>query len=155
MGDLVVVCLALAGTVVSGFSAKKIDFVRDVQPIFARSCLACHGPNTQMAGLRLDAKQAVFAKVVLPGNAAESALYRRVAGIGDVARMPMGGRLADDQIATLKAWIEQGAEWPDSDRVQAQHECGVRERVGQTDRSVADAGFGGVETDEDLAGNGR
>jgi len=114
MGDLVVVCLALAGTVVSGFSAKKIDFVRDVQPIFARSCLACHGPNTQMAGLRLDAKQAVFAKVVLPGNAAESALYRRVAGIGDVARMPMGGRLADDQIATLKAWIEQGAEWPDS-----------------------------------------
>jgi hypothetical protein len=93
---------------------KKVDFVRDVQPIFTRSCVACHGPNTQMAGLRLDAKQSVFAKVVVAGNPAESALYRRVAGIGDVARMPMGGRLADDQIATLKAWIEQGAEWPDS-----------------------------------------
>src|SRR5205823_6033369 len=83
-------------------------------PIFTRSCVACHGPNTQMAGLRLDAKQSVLAKVVVPGNPGQSALYRRVAGIGDVARMPMGGRLADDQIATLKAWIEQGAEWPDS-----------------------------------------
>ena len=37
----------------------------------------------------------------------------RVAGIGDVARMPMGGRLADAQIALIKAWIEQGAEWPE------------------------------------------
>jgi len=123
MRDLVVVCLAVAGAAGSGFAfrqtepanpSKKIDFVRDVQPIFTRSCVACHGPNTQMAGLRLDSKQAVFAKVVVPGNAADSALYRRVAGIGDVVRMPMGGRLADDQIATLKAWIEQGAEWPDS-----------------------------------------
>jgi cytochrome c553 len=94
--------------------ASQIDFVKDVQPIFARSCVMCHGPNTQMAGLRLDAKQSAMAKVVVPGNVAESALYRRVAGIGEGARMPMGGRLADDQIATLKAWIEQGAEWPDN-----------------------------------------
>ena len=49
-----------------------------------------------------------------PGHAADSALYKRVAGVGDVARMPMGGRLADDQITTLKAWIDQGAEWPDT-----------------------------------------
>ena len=92
----------------------KVDFVRDVQPIFTRSCIACHGPKNQMAGLRLDAKQAVFAKVVIPGSSADSALYRRVAGIGDIARMPMGGRLADDQIATIKAWIDQGAQWPDN-----------------------------------------
>jgi hypothetical protein len=107
-----VVCLVVASVTLAG--ANQIDFVRDVQPIFARSCVMCHGPNTQMAGLRLDAKQSAMAKVVVPGNAAESALYRRVAGIGDVARMPMGGRLADDQIATLKAWIEQGADWPDN-----------------------------------------
>jgi hypothetical protein len=67
-----------------------------------------------MASLRLDAKQSVLTKVVVPGNSAQSTLYRRVAGIGDVVRMPMGGRLADDQIATIKAWIDQGAEWPDS-----------------------------------------
>jgi mono/diheme cytochrome c family protein len=123
MRELALLVLALAGAAVGGFAyrqtepvstVKKIDFVKDVQPIFTRSCVACHGPNTQMAGLRLDAKQAVMAKVVVPGSSAESALYKRVAGIGDVARMPMGGRLADDQIATLKAWIEQGAEWPDA-----------------------------------------
>jgi mono/diheme cytochrome c family protein len=116
-------CFLLAGAATGGWAlhqtdrapeAKKVDFVRDVQPIFARSCVACHGPNTQMAGLRLDAKQSVLTKVVVPGNSAQSALYRRVAGIGDAARMPMGGRLADDQIATLKAWIDQGAEWPDA-----------------------------------------
>jgi mono/diheme cytochrome c family protein len=123
MREIVLLSLALAGAAAGGFAyrqtepaggARKIDFVKDVQPIFTRSCVACHGPNTQMAGLRVDAKQSVMAKVVVPGNAQESALYRRVAGIGDVARMPMGGRLADDQIATLKAWIEQGAEWPDT-----------------------------------------
>jgi mono/diheme cytochrome c family protein len=106
------VCLAFASATLA--AANQVDFVRDVQPIFTRSCVMCHGPNTQMAGLRLDAKESVMAKVVVPGKASESALYRRVAGIGDVARMPMGGRLADDQIATLKAWIEQGADWPDS-----------------------------------------
>jgi len=88
MRDLVVVCLTLAGAAASGFafrqtepanSSKRIDFVRDVQPIFTRSCVACHGPFTQMAGLRVDAKQSVLVKVVVPGNAAESALYRRVA----------------------------------------------------------------------------
>ena len=118
------VSLALACAAAGGFAFRqsepttpapaRIDFVKDVQPIFNKSCIMCHGPNTQMAGLRLDAKQSVLAKVVVPGKSTESALYKRVAGIGDAARMPMGGRLADDQIVTLKAWIDQGAEWPDS-----------------------------------------
>jgi hypothetical protein len=95
-------------------SVPKIDFVRDVQPIFQKSCVMCHGAQTQMAGLRLDARQSVLAKAVVPGKAAESHLYQRVAGIGDAARMPMGGRLADDQIATIRAWIDQGAEWPEN-----------------------------------------
>ncbi len=95
-------------------SGAEVDFVRDVQPIFQKSCVMCHGALTQMAGLRLDAKQSVLTRVVIPGKPEESKLYQRVAGIGDVARMPMGGRLADQQIATIKAWIEQGAVWPDS-----------------------------------------
>jgi mono/diheme cytochrome c family protein len=92
----------------------KVDFVHDIQPIFQKSCLMCHGPQTQMAGLRLDAKQSVFAKALVPGKSAESHLYQRVAGIGDVARMPMGGMLSEGQIALIKKWIDQGAEWPDN-----------------------------------------
>ncbi len=96
----------------------QVDFVRDIQPIFARSCQACHGPAQQMAQLRLDSKQSVFeggvsGGTVKPGEPDTSPLYRRVAGIGDQARMPMGGELPADQIALIKAWIEQGAPWPD------------------------------------------
>src|SRR5215467_1187921 len=64
--------------------SAKVDFVRDIQPIFQKSCLMCHGPQTQMAGLRLDAKQSVMSKVVVPRKSAESHLYQRVAGIGGV-----------------------------------------------------------------------
>ncbi|MDQ2901843.1 MAG: DUF1549 and DUF1553 domain-containing protein, partial [Acidobacteriota bacterium] len=49
-----------------------------------------------------------------PGKASESILYARVAGIGDQARMPMGGKLALAQIAIIKSWIEEGAIWPDT-----------------------------------------
>jgi mono/diheme cytochrome c family protein len=121
------ILLAFAGTsfVSQGAAQKqnisgsgKVDFVRDIQPIFQKSCLMCHGALTQMAGLRLDAKQTVLARVVVPWKSAESRLYQRVAGIGDVARMPMGGRLADDQIALIKKWIDEGAEWPDNVGVQ-------------------------------------
>ncbi len=94
-------------------STRKVDFARDIQPIFQKSCYMCHGPNNQMANLRLDARQSAFAKVLVAGKPEESALYIRVAGIGDVARMPMGGRLPDAQIALIKTWIEQGADWPE------------------------------------------
>jgi mono/diheme cytochrome c family protein len=112
VGHCLVACLAY-GEADLARSAPKVDFAKDVQPIFQKSCLMCHGPNQQMGNLRLDAKQSVLAKVVVPGNSPGSPLYQRLAGIGDAARMPMGGRLADAQIATIKAWIEQGASWPE------------------------------------------
>jgi uncharacterized protein DUF1553/uncharacterized protein DUF1549/cytochrome c len=96
----------------------KIDFVRDIQPILEKSCYSCHATKVQMAGLRLDSKQ-LAARTIRPGDAVESPLYRRVAGIGDVVRMPMGGKpLDNDQIARIKSWIDQGAEWPDTATIQ-------------------------------------
>ncbi|MBS1791586.1 MAG: PSD1 domain-containing protein [Acidobacteria bacterium] len=91
---------------------STISFARDIQPIFAASCLDCHGEKKQAAGLRLDSKTIALAKVLKPGNAIESELYRRVAGLGDQARMPMGGKpLSPEQITLIKTWIEQGAIW--------------------------------------------
>ena len=92
--------------------AAAVDFAKDVYPVFEKSCVGCHGEKQQMGRLRLDSKAAA-AKVLQPGNALESELYKRVAGIGDQARMPMGGELPAHQIAAIKAWIEQGAIWPD------------------------------------------
>lgn len=71
--------------------AAAPDFVKDIQPIFAKSCYACHGEKTQQAGMRLDSRESVMAKEIKPGSAAESELYQRVAGLGGHARMPMGG----------------------------------------------------------------
>jgi mono/diheme cytochrome c family protein len=93
---------------------SKVDFAREVQPIFQAHCYGCHGPNRQMAGLRLDSKKIALAKVVIPGRAAESALYQRVAGTGDQARMPMNGEaLKPDQVALIRRWIDEGAAWPE------------------------------------------
>ncbi len=102
---------------VSG-AAQTVDFSRDVQPILAASCYSCHGAKAQMGGLRLDAKATAFRGVsgatIVPGKAAQSSLYQRVAGIGDQARMPMGGKPLDAaRIDILKRWIEEGAHWPD------------------------------------------
>ncbi len=94
--------------------SSKINFLRDIQPIFAASCAGCHGEKKQAAGLRLDSKSTALAKIIKPGNATDSELYRRVTGTSDQARMPMNGKpLSTEQIALIKTWIEQGAEWPD------------------------------------------
>ena len=100
----------------TSLAAAPVDFTRDVQPIFQRSCLVCHGPKRQQGQLRLDAKAAAFknGQVIVAGKAEESELYKRVAGLGGDARMPLGGKLTGAEIDTLKQWIDQGADWPDS-----------------------------------------
>src|SRR5438876_282247 len=104
----------------AGAAPAQVSFQRDIQPIFEKYCVGCHGEGVQSNGLRLDSKQPAFAggtsgSPIKPGNAAESALFRRVAGIGDAARMPFRSKPLDAaQIALIRAWIDQGAEWPDT-----------------------------------------
>ena len=110
----------LAAVLYFGVPASAVDFAKDIQPIFETSCYACHGSKLQMGGLRLDSKKSALAggqsgAVIDPGKSAESALYRRVAGIGDKPRMPMGGKPLDpSQLALLRTWIDSGAAWPDN-----------------------------------------
>jgi mono/diheme cytochrome c family protein len=109
----ILVCIAGSFLSRGQTAAAKTDFGREVQPILQASCYSCHGPKSEMGKLRLDAK-AVAMKSVKPGRSAESTLYQRIAGIGEQARMPMGGKpLSPAQIATIKKWIDEGAEWPD------------------------------------------
>ena len=51
---------------------------------------------------------------VEPGRPASSLLYQAVAHAGDLAMPPGEKRLPDQDVETLKAWIEAGASWPDS-----------------------------------------
>ena len=104
--------LAIVSAFVVGEQSKVIDFKRDVEPILAANCIQCHGAKTALSGLRLDRKDNALV-VITPGSAAKSSLMRRVTG-QEEPRMPMGKPpLSDDQIATLRAWIDQGANWPE------------------------------------------
>ncbi len=95
----------------------KIEYNRDVRPILADNCFACHGPDekTRKAKLRLDTKEGMFsAKTVVPGKAAESELMVRIMAHDGAELMPpakSGKKLSAAQIATLKTWIDQGAIW--------------------------------------------
>src|SRR5438128_10682 len=107
----VIIAAMLLGVAHAG---PAVDFVKDVQPIFEKSCLGCHGSALQMGGLRLDAKNFALAggqsgKVIQPGNASGSMLYRRIAGTGGQARMPIGAKpLEPAQIELIRSWIEHG-----------------------------------------------
>jgi len=115
---------ALAVCVSGGrFSAQtpdKVDFVRDVQPIFRQNCYGCHGPRQQNNNLRLyrrrDAMRGGTIAVIGPGSSESSHLYLRLVGRDTIPgqTMPPTGSLTPQQIATIKTWIDQGAEWPDA-----------------------------------------
>jgi ankyrin repeat protein len=110
--------------VISAFAAMlpaqapaKADFARDVLPLFKQNCGGCHGPSQQQAGLRLDRKSSVmkaFSRRVVPGSSENSFIYHRLTGSEFGPQMPPTGALRPEQIAMVKAWIDQGAEWPDS-----------------------------------------
>jgi mono/diheme cytochrome c family protein len=99
---------------------RKVDFVKDVKPLFAKHCLSCHGSKKQEAGLRLDQKAVALAggdggESILPENSAESLLIRYVAGIDEnIVMPPKGDQLTKTQVGILRAWIDQGAVWPES-----------------------------------------
>lgn len=100
---------------------SRIEFNRDVRPILSDNCWQCHGPdgNKRKAGLRLDHKESALAehdgeRLIIPGNAAESELYKRLTAKDEDERMPpveSGRVLSQRDIEVLRRWIEQGAQW--------------------------------------------
>ena len=97
-------------------ASAKVDFATDVLPILRENCVECHGPLKQRAGMRIDRRSSVmkaFSRRVVPGSSENSFLYHRVMGEYG-SQMPPDGALKPAQIAIVKAWIDQGAEWPDA-----------------------------------------
>jgi ankyrin repeat protein len=110
-------CMCLFAGVFSAQTTGKVDFARDVQPIFQQNCLSCHGPSQQINGLRLDRRSSVInsRRLVVPGGVENSQLLGKLLGVPALGpQMPPTGPLRPAQIDIIKRWIEQGAEWPDS-----------------------------------------
>jgi len=99
---------------------EAVDYVRDVQPILARRCYACHGPEKQKSSFRLDRRLNAFkggdyGQAIIPRKSQESPLIRYVAGLEEGLEMPPEGeeeRLKPEEIGILRRWIDDGAAWP-------------------------------------------
>ena len=95
----------------------KVDFRRDVQPLLKQHCVDCHGARQQMNGFRLDRRRDALRggtrAMIVPGNSAGSPLYHKLIGSQFGTQMPPTGPLTQEQTNLIKAWIDQGAEWPD------------------------------------------
>ena len=101
--------------------AQPVDYARDVLPILSDNCYHCHGPDeaARKAKLRLDTKEGAFrvkegVAVIAPGNPGGSELVRRITSTDPDEVMPPPKdirKLKPQQVATLKRWVEQGANW--------------------------------------------
>jgi mono/diheme cytochrome c family protein len=112
--------LALCGSVHAQLppaANTKIDFARDIEPLLTKRCVVCHGAQQQMSGFRLDRKDAALkggasGVDIVPGKSAESRLIRLTAGAEKKVMPPMGARLTSAEVGLLRAWIDQGVDWP-------------------------------------------
>ncbi len=94
----------------------KVDYTRDIKPLLSQQCYACHGPEVQQSGLRLDQRQNAlrggdYGPVIILGKSAESKLIRRLVDGDGGMQMPPTGPLSDEEIGLLRAWIDQGVDF--------------------------------------------
>ncbi len=94
---------------------EPVRFYRDVRPILSENCFECHGPDAakRKADLRLDAG-ALGQAVVVAGKPGESELFQRITHADPTERMPpqeSSRALTESEVATIRRWIEQGAQW--------------------------------------------
>ena len=106
-------------------AAEEVDYLKDIKPLLADKCSACHGSLKQEAGLRLDAGTLILTggasgQVLDPGNASASVLIERVIEPDPDLRMPphgVGESLNAKQVDLLRTWIDQGAVIPEQEAI--------------------------------------
>ena len=117
---LPLVLLSLAA-LARGAAPAKLEYNRDIRPILSDKCFRCHGPDSQArkAELRLDVRDSALAlhdgaRPIVPGKPADSDLVERIETDDPDDHMPprkSNLRLSKDEIAVLKRWIAEGAEY--------------------------------------------
>ncbi|MCA9178541.1 MAG: PSD1 domain-containing protein [Planctomycetales bacterium] len=120
---LLTLCLwVFSGAAPAAGDEPAVDFSRDILPLLSNNCFQCHGPaeSGREAGLRLDQRAAATAQLesgksaIVPGKSADSELVRRLVTEDLDERMPppdTGKSLSPEQVALIKRWIDNGAEW--------------------------------------------
>jgi hypothetical protein len=105
-------------------NGQKIDFVSQIKPLLERSCVACHSGEKPRSLFRIDGRDAILkggasgAAAIVPGHSEKSPLIDYVSGEVPESEMPPRAvrdrfpALSPDEVALVRAWVDQGAEWP-------------------------------------------
>jgi hypothetical protein len=127
---IIAISLAAAGVVwiawphtaplFSRFYRRPVDFSRDIRPIFNQNCTSCHGGVRQKNGVSFIFREEALGtgksgrRTIVPGDPGASELIARVSSKGPDVRMPYHAPpLPPEQIALLRRWIQEGAQWTD------------------------------------------
>lgn len=102
-------------------ASAPVDFNQHIRPILENSCLRCHGPEKPKGKYRLDSAEAALnggehGIDIVPGQSARSPIVFYTARLVEDMEMPPAGKgdpLTQEQVAMLRAWIDQGAKWGD------------------------------------------
>ena len=105
-------------TAQAGQAPAAVSFNREILPILANNCFACHGPDEKKRETKFhfDTEEGMFLKkgVIERGNASDSLLIEKITDPNPKDRMPppdSGHALTDRQIDLLRRWIDEGAKW--------------------------------------------
>ncbi|HAW27267.1 MAG TPA: hypothetical protein DCY03_03970, partial [Planctomycetaceae bacterium] len=117
--SFIILLFLLTGSARTVLSAEKVDYLKEIKPIFAEKCFACHSALKEEAELRLETRDLMLkgsysGAVIHPGKPDESILLERILAKGDEQMPPPedGSRLSEHDIALIRTWIEQGAVTP-------------------------------------------
>ena len=91
-------------------------FETRIRPVLADNCFVCH-TDQETSGLRVDSREALLkggdsGSAIVPGDPEGSLLILAVSHTHEHLKMPLGGKLAEQEIADLKTWVKMGAPWP-------------------------------------------
>ncbi len=118
---LLLVCggsLSLAAAKPQANTEQNEFFETRIRPLLSTKCFSCHGSEMQMAKLNLSTAAAFYkggesGPVVVKGEPESSRLIQAINYQGQI-KMPPSGRLKDEELADLVAWVKMGAPWVDA-----------------------------------------
>jgi hypothetical protein len=121
-------------TAISAGEDRRVDFEHEVLPILESHCYDCHDGRKQTSGFRLDVKSRAIKggdsgdAAIVAGKSDASQIVARIASNDPDVAMPPRDKakpLAESEVATIRSWIDQGANWPDKlaneDRLKKDH----------------------------------
>jgi mono/diheme cytochrome c family protein len=120
LGGCVVICAVITSQQAAQLpppANHRVDFAKEIRPIFENSCIECHGRGKDEGGFKIDSRETLLkggdsGPAVIVGKSGDSLLVELVQGFDPDSRMPKkGSHLTQQQIGLLRAWIDQGATW--------------------------------------------